>query len=79
MYQRLGMGLSFSKISTNLNKALSTGHRTFSLSELEVWTPLHVMSAELTRTLEHQGELYILGLILDYLLVSGGNSSTDQT
>ena len=30
------------------------------------------------RTLDHQGELYILGLILDYLLVSGGNSSTDH-
>ena len=33
VYQRLGMGLSYSKISTNLNIALSTAHRTFSLFE----------------------------------------------
>ena len=61
------MGLSFSKISTNLNIALSTGHRTFSLFERTGSvdaTSRNVSRVEM-RTLDHQGELYILGLILD--------------
>ena len=61
------MGLSFSKISSNLNIALSTGHRTFSLFEQTGSvdpTSRNVSRVEM-RTPDHQGELYILGLILD--------------
>ena len=67
VYQRLGMGLSYSKISTNLNIALSTAHRTFSLFEQTGRVDLSkdADSRVEMRILACQGELYVLGLILD--------------
>jgi transposase len=67
VYQRLGMGLSYSKISTNLNIALSTAHRTFSLFER---TGREDPSKDADSRVEMkilgcQGELYVLELILD--------------
>ena len=61
------MGLIYPKIATNLNVALGTAHRTFSIFEQTgtVDPASRNVSRIETKILDHQGELYIIGLILD--------------
>ena len=67
IYQRVGMGLTFHEIAKNLNLALSTAHRTFSIFERSgtVEPATRNTSRIETRILDQQGELYVIGLILN--------------
>ena len=67
VYQRVGMGLTFPEIAKNLNLALSTAHRTFSIFERSgtVEPASRNTSRIETRILDQRGELYVIGLILN--------------
>ena len=61
------MGLTFPDVAKNLNIAVSTAHRTFSLFEQTgtVEPASRNLSRVETRALDQHGELYIIGLVLD--------------
>jgi transposase len=67
IYQRVGMGLTFTEIAKNLNIALSTAHRTFSTFERNgTVEPASRNSSRIEmRILDQQGELYVIGLVLN--------------
>lgn len=67
IYQRVGMGLTFPRIAKNLNLALSTAHRTFSIFDRSgTVEPAKRNGSRIEmRALDQQGELYVIGLILN--------------
>ena len=64
IYQRVGMGLTFHEIAKNLNLALSTAFSIFEGSGTVEPATRNTSQIEM-RILDQQGELYVIGLILN--------------
>ena len=66
VWQRLGMGLSYRTIATNLNVALGTVHRiNRRFEESGDVQPKQVPQRSGLRILSHSDELFIIGLIIE--------------
>ena len=66
IYQRIGMGLRFCEIATNLNIAISTAFRIFKQFEIsgDIGIPEVRKSRQERRSLDEHSELIVIGLIL---------------
>ena len=66
VYQRIAINLLFNDIAKNLNIAASTAHQTYTLFERTGKVdPVDSSSGRELRKLDRNGELYVIGLILE--------------
>ena len=65
VYQKIGMNLSFQRISSNLNIAASTAHRIYSLFERSGNVDSAPIARREEKILDERSELYVVGLVLD--------------
>lgn len=66
VWQHIALGLSFTKIATNLSISVGTAHNIFQRFQASGGVdPKHVCTQDNLRKLDNHHRLYIIGLILD--------------